>query len=120
MSGNNMNQDVTNYIQLINQEWQVDICNRIREIIHQIAPNINEKIAMTTPNYSMDGKPFCTFFTAKTWVNLTIFYSTNLEIPEGLVNASDYPDRLQLKIKKGKEIDYEVLTNFMKLVAKQF
>jgi hypothetical protein len=105
LTENNFNQDVTDYIQKIDLEWKIEICKLIRNVIHQSVPDVKEQIKMTTPNYTKNGKVVCTFFAAKTWVTLTIFNAGNLEIPEGLQNVSDYPDRMQLKIKKGQDLD---------------
>ncbi|MCD9021633.1 DUF1801 domain-containing protein [Cohnella silvisoli] len=117
MTNNNLSQEVTEYIQQINQEWQIEICNGIRKIIHQSVPDINEKIAMTTPNYSKNGKPLCTFFAAKAWVTLTIFNTKNFEMPEGFFHPSDHPDRMQVKIKKGNDLDEVVLSKLFRLVG---
>lgn len=120
MTGSNFNPEVTGYIEKITEEWQVEICNRIRQVIHQTVPDVNEKIKMTTPNYSINGKTLCVFFAAKSWVNLSIFETKALEIPEGFFDPSDYPDRMQIKIKKGKDFDEKVFAMFLQQVAAQF
>jgi hypothetical protein len=113
----NLSPEVTDYIQKITQDWQVDICNRLRNVIHQAIPDVKERIFMTTPNYVKNGKTVCVFFAAKSWVNLSIFKTKDLEIPEGLFDPSDNPDRMQVKIKKGKGIDDDAFTKFLKQVA---
>jgi hypothetical protein len=118
LAENNFNQEATDYIEKIDQEWQSEICKLIRKVIHQSVPDVNEQIKMTTPNYTKNGKVVCTFFAAKTWVTLTVFNAGKLEIPESLNNVSDYPDRMQMKIKKGKALDENALANFMQQAAK--
>jgi hypothetical protein len=113
----NLSQDVTDYIQKLDEDWKIEVCQLIRKVIHQSVPVVNEQIKMTTPNYTKNGKVVCTFFAAKSWVTLTIFNIGNSEIPEKLQNISDYPDRLQLKIKKGKELNESALTTFMQQVV---
>jgi hypothetical protein len=117
MAENKMNQEVTEYIQKINQEWQVEICNSIRQVIHHSMPDIKEQIKMTTPNYSKNGKTLCVFYAAKSWVNLSIFNTKTLEIPEGFFEPIDNPDRMQMKIRKGKQFDEDVLAKFLQQVA---
>ncbi|MBB6673809.1 DUF1801 domain-containing protein [Cohnella nanjingensis] len=117
MTDNNLNQGVTDYIQKIEQEWQKEIVQLIRKAIHKAIPDVNEQIKMTTPNYTKNGKVVCTLFAAKTWVTLTIFNTGELEIPQSLHNVSDYPDRVQLKIKKGHALDEQALTEFMQQAA---
>lgn len=108
---------VTEYIQRITQDWQVEICNRLRTLIHQAIPDVTERIYMTTPNYVKNGKIICVFFAAKSWVNFTVFETKGLSIPEGLFDPSENPNRMQVKIKKGKSFDYEALAEFLGLVA---
>lgn len=113
MTDHNFNQGVTDYIQKIEQEWQKEMVQLIRRAIHKAIPDVNEQIKMTTPNYTKNGKVVCTLFAAKTWVTLTIFNTGELEIPQNLHNVSDYPDRVQLKIKKGHALDEQALIGFM-------
>jgi hypothetical protein len=40
-----------------------------------------------------------------------------LEIPESLRNVSDYPDRMQIKIKKGQQLDETALAGIMRQAA---
>lgn len=112
-----MNQQVTDYIQNITKESQVDICNRVRQLIHENIPNVEEQVKYKQAFYSINGKQACVFFPAKDWINVTLFQATNLEAPAGFFEKSDQPDRKTVKIRDGADFDYEVLAGLLKKLA---
>lgn len=104
-----MNPAVTEYIGNIDHGWQVDICNRVREVIHQSIPDVEEQVKYRQAFYTKNGKQICVFFPAKAWVNVTIFNAGTLEAPAGLFEPGDNPDRKAIKIRDGRDFDYELL-----------
>ncbi|MDZ4670174.1 MAG: hypothetical protein SH821_04825 [Phototrophicales bacterium] len=48
-----MNQDVTDYINKLNdkakQEWQVEVCNQLRQITHNAIPTLRNGYNMGNP-----------------------------------------------------------------------
>lgn len=112
-----MNQQVTDYIQKIDKEWQVQTCNRVRQLVHQSIPAVEEQVKYRQAFYTMNGKQVCVFFPAKDWVNVTIFHASSLEAPEGLFEPTDHPDRKTIKIKEHKELDDDVLASLFKQAA---
>lgn len=104
-----MNQDVSAYIDKIDQPWQAEICTHIRQIVHQAVPQIEERIQYGKPHFLKDGKYAGVLGTAKGWVSFTIFNAQNLETPDGLFESSENGDRKTIKIKQGQEIDYNLL-----------
>jgi len=113
-----MNQEVTQYMQEINQQWQAEICNRIRQVIHQSIPEVEERIQYGKPHYRKNGKYACVIGTAKGWVSFTIFNAQTLETPEGLFEASDSGDRKTIKIREGQAVDYDLLAKLLQQAAK--
>lgn len=104
-----MNPKVTEYIEKINQSWQVEVCHNIRQAIHQAIPDIEEQIKYNQAFYTLNGKQVCVFFPAKSWVNITIFHAESLKAPEGFFEKSDKPERKAIKIRDGQAFDYDVL-----------
>lgn len=111
-----MNQIVADYVQKINQPWQVEICTKLDEIIRQAIPDVQERIQYGKPHYLKDGKYACVFGTAKGWVSFTIFNAKSLEAPEGFFEPGD-PDRKTVKIKEGQAVDYDVLKQYIQQAA---
>lgn len=112
-----MNSKVTEYIDKINQAWQVEVCNNIRQAIHQAIPDIEEQIKYNQVFCTLNGKQVCVYFPAKNWINVTIFHAESLKAPEGFFEKSDKPERKALKIKEGQAFDYGVLAQYLQEVT---
>ena len=108
-----MNQDVSAYIEKIEQEWQAEICGRIRGIVLQSIPDVQERIQYGKPHFLKGGKYAGVLGTAKGWVSFTIFNAQNLQTPEGLFETSENGDRKTIKIKQGQAVDYEKLASLI-------
>lgn len=39
-----MNQEVTSFIENLGKPWQVEISNRLRELVHETIPSVEERI----------------------------------------------------------------------------
>ena len=109
-----MNQAVTEYIQNINQDWQADIATRLREMVLQTIPDVEERIQYGKPHYLKNGKYAAVLGTAKGWVSFTIFNAAALEAPAGFFEAEGSPERKTIKIKNGQAVDYELLAKLLK------
>lgn len=42
-----MNQEVTTFIETINQPWQVDVCNRLRQMVNDSIPEVEHSVQKT-------------------------------------------------------------------------
>lgn len=108
---------VDDYIAKLDQGWQADLCRRLREIILESAPDVEEQIKWGTPHYTINGQYVCLFFGAKKWVNFTIFNRDRIEAPANLFEVTEYPTRGTLKIKEGTEPDFALLARLIKQSA---
>lgn len=111
-----MNQDVTAYIEKIVQEWQAEICTRLREILVATSSEIEERLQYGKPHYLKHGKYLCVYSTAKGWVSCTIFNAAALETPEGFFEPGD-PNRKTVKLRAGQPVDYQQLAGLLKQAA---
>jgi hypothetical protein len=112
-----MNQAVTDYIAGLDQNWQSDICNRIREIVHQSIPQVEERIQYGKPHFLKNGKYACVLGPAKGWVSCTIFNAAALQAPEGFFEPSDTAERKTIKIRPGQDVDYDLLAALVQQAA---
>ncbi len=108
-----MNQAVSDFIQKINQPWQAEICNHIREIVLQSIPDVEERLQYGKPHFLKNGKYACVLGTAKGWVSFTIFNAQNLTPPAGLFESSENGDRKTIKILQGQAVDYDLLAKLV-------
>jgi hypothetical protein len=112
-----MNQDVTDFIQNIKVEWQAEVCHRLREVVHQAIPDVQERIQYSKPHFLKHGKYAAVIGTAKAFVSFTIFNATNIEAPESLFEKSDVAERKTIKIREGETPDYELLGKLLQEAA---
>lgn len=114
-----MNQEVTEYIDKLNhkpgQEWQAEVCTRLRQIILDSVPDVTERIQYGKPHYLKNGKYADVLSTAKGWVTLMIFNANTADAPEGLFE----PGSTTIKILPGQEIDYDLIARLVKDAASQ-
>lgn len=106
-----MNKQVTQYIDEINQQWQVEVCQKVRKAIYHAIPALEEQIKYNQAFYTLDGKQVCVFFPAKSWVNVTVFNAENIKAPEGFFEKTNKPERKTIKIHEGQTFDYDILEN---------
>jgi hypothetical protein len=115
-----MTQEITDYINKLNdkpkQEWQAEVCNRLHQIAEQSIPEFSERLQYGKPHFLKNGKYAAVLSTAKDWVTFTIFNAKALEAPEGFFEEGD-PDRKTIKIRKGQEVDYNLLEKLLKQAA---
>ncbi|MXQ52943.1 DUF1801 domain-containing protein [Shimazuella alba] len=108
---------MTEYIHDIEEAWQVEVCNQIRQVIHKAIPEMEEQIKYKQAFYTLNGEQICVFFPAKNWVNMTIFHAVNLEAPTGFFEKGAKPERKAIKIRKDKEFDYDLLGKLLQQAA---
>lgn len=115
-----MNQDVTDYINKLNdkpnQAWQIEVCNQLRQITHSAIPTVEERIQYGKPHFMKTGKYAAVLGTAKGWVTFTIFNATMLQAPDGFFEEGD-PNRKTIKILNGQAVDYVLLEALLKQAA---
>jgi len=109
-----MNEEVTQYIDKIDQKWQTDTCKHLREMVLQSVPGVEELLQYGKPHYKKDGTFVCTYNTAKVWVSFTLFNAASLEAPEGLFEPGNNSDRKTIKITEGQHTDYLLLAKLLR------
>lgn len=109
-----MNEQITEYIQDIKLPWQAEVCEDIRQMIHQRIPDVQERLQYKKPHFLKNGRYAAVLGTAKGWVSFTIFNATSLEAPEGFFEPSDVSDRQTIKIREGQPVDYDLLGRLIK------
>ena len=91
-------------------DWRGDTLARIRELIHEADPGVEETWKWRgTPVWEHDGI-ICTGETYKSVVKMTFAKGASLEDPAGLFNSSlEGNVRRAIDIREGEEIDAEAL-----------
>lgn len=98
-----MNQEVTDYIDAINEPWQKELAVQLRAVVHRAIPDVQERIQYKKPHFLKNGKYASVISLSKDAVSFTIFQAASLELPEGMFDGP--PERKTVKLKKGSSID---------------
>lgn len=108
-----MDQAVTDYIARIDQPWQAEVSQHLRQLIHQAVPDADERIQYGKPHFLKDGTYVAVLGTAKGWVSLTIFNASTLEAPDGFFEPGGSSDRKTVKFREDQAVDDDLLTKLL-------
>lgn len=108
-----MNEEVTQYIQKL-PDWQIAISEKLRKMIFETIPTVQERIQYGKPHYLKDGHYAAVIHAAKDKVSFMVFNATELEDIKGFFNSTTSPDRKTAAIKQGMEVDYDLLSAKLK------
>ncbi|WP_310833070.1 DUF1801 domain-containing protein [Paenibacillus pedocola] len=107
-----MNEQVTDFINSVKQPWQIEICNKLRQLIHESIPEVQERLQYGKPHFLKNGKYAAVITTAKGWVTFTIFNAEELEVPEGVFEPGK-PERITAKLLEGKPVNFELFAELL-------
>ncbi len=112
-----MSQPVTDYINNLKQEWQVEVCQRLDEVVHAAIPDLTDRLQYGKPHYLKNGKYAAVLSAAKAGVSFTVFNATALDAPDGFFEPGGPPERKTIKIKAGDTVDYAQLQTLLQQAA---
>ncbi|GHO49311.1 DUF1801 domain-containing protein [Ktedonospora formicarum] len=112
-----MNPEITEYIEKIDQPWQIEVCNRLRQIILQTVPEVEELKLYSRPHYKKGGDYLCVFNVAKKWVNVMLFNAQALDNPKAFGTLSPNGDRVTAKIEESQDFNYELFATLLQQAA---
>ncbi|NEW09191.1 DUF1801 domain-containing protein [Paenibacillus sp. SYP-B3998] len=110
-----MNQEVTDFIEALKEPWQGELCARLREVVYQTIPDIQERIQYKKPHFLKNGKYAAVISTSKDAVSFTIFNASELALPEGLFDGP--PERKTIKLRQGQTVDTDQLSQLLSQAA---
>ncbi|GKU78067.1 DUF1801 domain-containing protein [Paenibacillus sp. L3-i20] len=110
-----MNQEVTDFIETVNESWQKEMCIELRELVQTAIPGIQERIQYKKPHFLKNGKYAAVISTSKDAVSFTIFNASELTLPEGLFEGPT--ERKTIKLRKGQSINSELLSTLVSEAA---
>ena len=110
-----MSQEVIEFIEKVKEPWQVQLCQDLRQVVHNAIPDVQERMQYSKPHFLKNKKYAAVISTSKAAVSFTIFNASGLELPEGLFDGP--PERKTIKFRNGEQIDGEILTTLVKQAA---
>jgi len=109
-----MNQEVTSFIESFQQPWQVEVSNRLRQMVHETIPEVVERIQYKKPHFLKNGHYAAVISPSKDAIAFMIMNAAGLEFPK---NFEGPAERKWLKIREGDSPDYDMLARFLALAS---
>lgn len=95
--------DVTRYIEELEQAWQQEVCIRLRELVHQADFIIDETIKWGTPAFMHEGL-VAWIFCAQNWVHFSFPHGAILDDSHGLFEVTTNKAQRTLKIHNNQRV----------------
>ncbi|RRJ65990.1 DUF1801 domain-containing protein [Paenibacillus oralis] len=105
-----MNQEVTAYIENLSHVWQAELCERLRQMVHESIPEVEERIQYKKPHFLKNGHYAAVISPSKDAIAFMIMNAGGLEFPKGFEGPAE---RKWLKIREGDTPDYEMLARLL-------
>ncbi|MCM3626173.1 DUF1801 domain-containing protein [Paenibacillus glycanilyticus] len=105
-----MNQEVTSFIQNLNQSWQIDICDKLRHMVHETITDVEERIQYKKPHFLKNGHYAAVISPSKDAIAFMIMNAVSVEFPKGFEGPAE---RKWLKIREGDSPDYILLSQLL-------
>jgi hypothetical protein len=98
-------------------EWQRELCQQLRELIHGADPELEETIKRTVQPYFVLAGNVCALLAAKNHVNLFIYDGAIVPDPEGIITAGHGNKTARtVSFMEGEPINRTALTAILKQI----
>ena len=98
-------------------EWQQDICERLRDLIHAADPEVAETIKRTTQPYFVLQGNVCALLAAKDHINLFVYDGAIVPDPEGIITGGhDNKTARTIAVRREDQINAPALTAMLKQI----
>lgn len=98
-------------------DWQQEICDELRDLIHAADPEVEETIKRTVQPYFVLQGNICAFLAARDHVNLFVYDGGIVPDPDGLITAGhDNETARTIGFREGDPIRSEALTAFLRRI----
>lgn len=111
-----MNEEVTQYIQKT-QPWQIEVCNKLREIVLDTVPDAEERLQYGKPHYLQGGSYLAVIHASKDKVSFMLFNAAEIPEVKGFLRSMGNGDRKTVDISEGQTVDYEQIVELVRKVA---
>lgn len=107
-----LNQEVSDYIEALSDAWKIELSVKLRELVHETIPDVQERMQYKKPHFLKNGKYAAVISVAKSAVSFTIFNADGLAWPEDTFDGP--PERKTMKVAQGQDVDWQALSSLLK------
>ena len=99
-------------------DWQREICQELRDLVHAADPQISETIKRTVRPYFVLQGNVCALLAAKDHVNLFLYDGAIVPDPDGIITAGhDNKTARTMAVRRGGKINSRALTAMLRQIA---
>jgi hypothetical protein len=107
---------VDDYIRRL-PDWQQEICQRLRDLVHRADPEVAETIKRTVQPYFVCEGNICALLATKDHVNLFLYDGTIVPDPDGIITGGhDNKSARMISFYHGDRIKVRPLTTMLKQI----
>jgi hypothetical protein len=108
---------VDDYIRRL-PDWQQEICQRLRDLVHRADPEVAETIKRTVQPYFVCEGNICALLATKDHVNLFLYDGTIVPDPDGIITGGhDNKSARMISFYQGDRIKVRPLTTMLKQIV---
>jgi hypothetical protein len=107
-----MNDDVTRYIDQ-GLPWQVDVCGKLREVVHQAIPGVEEEMQYGKPHFLRNGQHAAVIHVARGKVTLMVFNAADIAPVKGVSRSLGNGDRKAFDVSEDQHVDHALLADVL-------
>ncbi|WP_132305151.1 MULTISPECIES: DUF1801 domain-containing protein [unclassified Paenibacillus] len=110
-----MNQEVSAFIENLSQPWQIEFSNQLRQMVHRVIPEAEERIQYKKPHFLKNGHYAAVISPSKDAIAFMIMNASGLAFPIGFEGPDE---RKWLKIRKEDTPDYGLLASLLEQASR--
>ncbi|MEV6927212.1 DUF1801 domain-containing protein [Dactylosporangium sp. NPDC051485] len=107
-----MNDDVTTYINR-GLPWQVEVCEKLRQLVHRTVPDVEERLEYGKPHFASDGQHVAAIHVARGKISFLIFNASGIDPVKGVLRSLGNGERKTADISEGQAVDVELLADVL-------
>jgi hypothetical protein len=97
--------------------WQQDVCRRVRALVHEADPEVEETIKRTTQPYFVLEGNVCALLAAKDHVNVFLYDGAMVPDPEGIITSGhENKTARAIAIREGDAINDRALVAMLRQI----
>lgn len=96
-------------------EWQQTICQQVRELVHNVDPQVEETIKRTVQPYFVLEGNICALLAARTHVNVFLYDGAIVPDPEGIITSGhDNKTARTVAVREGEMLPEKALAEMFR------
>ncbi len=98
-------------------DWQQEICHQVRELVHNVDPEVEETIKRRVQPYFVLEGNICALLAAKTHVNVFLYDGAIVPDPEGIITGGhDNKTARTVAVREGESLPERPLAEMVRQI----